>query len=127
MSRKAAARTGGRGDRVWRALASPARRAVLDLLRTGPRTTGEVAAILPGSRFAAMKHLAVLVGAGLVAVERRGRERWNALRTAAMLREIRRWERRYAGGRRAATAASTSRGSAASPARRPARPRPPRG
>jgi DNA-binding transcriptional ArsR family regulator len=88
------------GDLLWRALAHPSRRAVLDLLRGGPRTTGEVAEALPGSRYAAMKHLSVLVEAGLVGVERRGRERWNRLRAEGMIREFRRWARRYGGRRR---------------------------
>src|SRR5271165_4949623 len=65
---------------VWRALASPWRRPLLDQLRTGPATTGELAAALPGlSRFAVMQHLAVLVEAGLVLPERRGRDRVNHL------------------------------------------------
>src|ERR1700740_2468300 len=63
---------------VWRALASPWRRRLLDQLRTGPATTGELAAELPElSRFAVMQHLAVLTDAGLVLPERRGRDRVN--------------------------------------------------
>lgn len=66
-------------DPVWRALADPTRRALLDLLRARPRTTGELADRFPLSRFAIMKHLGVLVEAGLVLVVRQGRERWNHL------------------------------------------------
>lgn len=82
-----------RADRVFRALASPHRRAVLDLLRRGPCTTGRLAAALPFSRFAAMKHLAVLEGAGLVRSERRGRERWYRLRAGLVRRVLEPWVR----------------------------------
>lgn len=86
-------RRGAASDRVFRALASPHRRAVLALLRRGPRTTGQVAAALPYTRFAAMKHLAVLEAAGLIASERRGRERWHSLRAGHLRRALRRWMR----------------------------------
>lgn len=66
-------------DPVWRALADPRRRRILAALRAGPRTTGELAERFEISRYGVMKHLATLVEAGLVRVERRGRERWNHL------------------------------------------------
>jgi DNA-binding transcriptional ArsR family regulator len=37
---------------VWRALADPTRRALLDALRAGPRTTGSLAADFPTTRSA---------------------------------------------------------------------------
>ena len=80
---------------VWRALADPTRRAMLDLLRERPRTTGELAAHFPASRFAAMKHLAVLVDAGLVVVRREGRERWNHLNAVPIRLLHERWVRPY--------------------------------
>jgi DNA-binding transcriptional ArsR family regulator len=83
----------GADDRVFRALASPHRRAVLALLRRGPRTTGQVAAALPYTRFAAMKHLAVLAEAGLLVSERKGRERWHRLRAGPLRRALRAWAR----------------------------------
>ncbi len=64
---------------LWNALADPTRRAILDLLREAPRTTGALADQFPTTRFAVMKHLNVLESAGLVVVRRRGRERWNHL------------------------------------------------
>ena len=64
---------------MWKALADETRRAILDILRKSPRTTGELAAQFPVTRFAVMKHLRVLVDAGLVLVERKGRKRWNVL------------------------------------------------
>lgn len=81
---------------VWRALADPTRRALLDQLRPGPRTTGALAAGFPVTRFAVMKHLDVLVEAGLVLVERRGRERLNYLNPVPIRRVYQRWMAPYA-------------------------------
>src|SRR5918992_249222 len=54
---------------VWKALADPTRRAILDLLRDRARTTGELSAAFPEvTRFAVMKHLGVLEDAGLEVV-----------------------------------------------------------
>ncbi len=66
-------------DTTWRALADPTRRRLIELLRDGPRTTGELCAAFPTSRFAVMKHLRVLERGGLVDVRRDGRKRWNRL------------------------------------------------
>jgi DNA-binding transcriptional ArsR family regulator len=77
---------------VWRALASPWRRRLLDRLRTAPATTGELAAGLPElSRFAVMQHLAVLTEAGLVLPERRGRDRVNHLNPVPLREWYERW------------------------------------
>lgn len=74
-------------DPVWKALADPTRRRILDLIKDGPRTTGDLCEAFSLSRFAIMKHLGVLESAGLVVVRRRGRERWNHL-NAVPLRRI---------------------------------------
>jgi DNA-binding transcriptional ArsR family regulator len=76
---------------VWRALADPTRRRLLDLLKDGPRTTGDLCERFPVSRFAIMKHLAMLERAGLVIVERRGRERWNHLNAVPIQQIYERW------------------------------------
>lgn len=79
-------------DGIWKALADPTRRALLDLLRDAPRTTGELAAAFPAlTRFAVMKHLSVLEDAGLVVVRRRGRERWNHLNAVPLRQAYERW------------------------------------
>jgi DNA-binding transcriptional ArsR family regulator len=84
-------RTGEAAD-VWRALSSPWRRRLLDRLRQAPATTGELAAGLPElSRFAVMQHLGVLVEAGLVLPERRGRERVNHLNPVPLRQWYERW------------------------------------
>lgn len=65
-------------ESVWRALTSPHRRRLLDLLRDGPLTTGQLSKQVPElSRFAVMQHLGVLEEANLVIVKREGRQRFN--------------------------------------------------
>ena len=67
-------------NRVFRALSSPHRRAMLDALRDQPLTTGGLSAQFPElDRCTVMQHLKVLEAADLVTAERRGRERWNHL------------------------------------------------
>ena len=62
-------------DELWAAIAEPARRRVLDLLLAhGEATATTLAAELPISRQAVVKHLAVLDRTGLVEGRRRGRE-----------------------------------------------------
>lgn len=90
-------------DEVWRALADPTRRRILDLLRDGPRTTGQLDGAIAGlSRYAVMKHLGVLERARLVVVRREGRRRWNHLNAVPLRRVYERWvsgfEDRWAGG-----------------------------
>src|SRR6188472_1699537 len=77
---------------LWRALGNPVRRQILDDLRAGPRTTGELAGRMSDlSRFAVMQHLGVLTDAGLVTVRRRGRERFNYLNPVPLRRWYERW------------------------------------
>lgn len=77
---------------VWKALADPSRRRLLDLLRDGPRTTGQLCEEFGDvTRFAVMKHLRVLEGAGLVVVKRRGRERINHLNAVPLRLIYERW------------------------------------
>jgi DNA-binding transcriptional ArsR family regulator len=69
-----------RDDALFKALAHRTRRHLLDALKAGPRTTGALCDSLPElDRCTVMQHLKVLEEAGLIAVERRGRERWNHL------------------------------------------------
>lgn len=82
-------------DAVWRALAHPMRRTVLDVLRGGPLTTGELVDALGESRHAVMQHLAVLRDADLVLVEPQGRRRVNHLNPVPIQRIYERWVSRY--------------------------------
>src|ERR1700722_5537754 len=80
------------GPDLWRALASPWRRRLLDLLRNGPATTSALAAQLPElSRFAVMQHLGVLADAGVVLVELRGRDRFNYINPVPLREWYERW------------------------------------
>jgi len=83
-------------DAIWKALADSNRRTILDRLKDGPRTTGDLCRSFRTSRFAVMKHLDVLADAGLVVIERRGRDRWNHL-DPGPLRVIERWLDPYEG------------------------------
>lgn len=81
---------------VWRALASPIRRRMLDLLYEGPVSTGDLAASFRElSRFAVMQHLRVLEAADLVVPRREGRVRLNFLNPVPIQRIYHRWVRRY--------------------------------
>ena len=59
---------------AFRALADQTRRDILQLLRSGPRTSGEIAARFDSSWPTVSRHLAILRGADLVLAERRGQE-----------------------------------------------------
>jgi DNA-binding transcriptional ArsR family regulator len=84
-------------DAFWRALAHPLRRRILDLLKQGPRTTGDLAERMSEvSRYAVMQHLGVLEDAGLLLVQRRGRRRFNHVNAAALRRAYDRFVDRYA-------------------------------
>ncbi len=66
-------------DRLFHALADPARRAMLERLSRGPAPVSELARPLPMSLPAAMQHLDVLEAAGLVRSEKVGRVRTCAI------------------------------------------------
>jgi DNA-binding transcriptional ArsR family regulator len=64
---------------LWKALAEPKRRRIIELLHLRPHTTGELCTFFDVSRFAIMQHLKVLEGANLIETRRDGRQRWNFL------------------------------------------------
>ena len=81
---------------VFTALADPTRRSILDLLAThGHGTATTLAAELPVSRPAVIKHLTVLDRAGLVAAQRHGREVRYVVQSAP-LQETAAWMARLA-------------------------------
>ena len=57
---------------VFRALSDPTRREILELLRSGPRTSGEIADRFHTSWATVSRHLSVLKDAGLILAERDG-------------------------------------------------------
>jgi DNA-binding transcriptional ArsR family regulator/uncharacterized protein YndB with AHSA1/START domain len=82
---------------VFRALADPTRRGLLDDLRRGPRTTGELVAANPQmTRYGVMAHLDVLEEAGLIVVTRQGRHRTNHLNPVPIAEIHQRWMHPYA-------------------------------
>ena len=67
-------------DEVFKALADPTRRLLLDALyRRDGQTLSELEARVPMTRFGVMKHLRVLEEARLVITRRRGREKLHFL------------------------------------------------
>ena len=68
---------------TYAALAEPNRREILDLLRGGERSVGDLVDRLTLSQPGVSKHLKVLREAGLVAVRSQGKQRLYALRSAA--------------------------------------------
>ena len=83
-------------DRVFKALADPTRRFLLDLLfaRDG-RTLTELESELAMSRFGVMKHLKVLEEAGLIITRREGREKLHFLNAVPIRLIHDRWIDKY--------------------------------
>src|ERR1700756_1763226 len=81
---------------VWRALADPTRRAILDLLRERPRITGDISSHFEISRIAVMRHLDVLAATGLVTSRKQGRERWHYLNAIPLQQIHDRWVHAHA-------------------------------
>ena len=82
---------------VFKALADDRRREILDLLRDGPRTTGELCLKFKKlDRCTVMQHLGVLEGAGLVIAKREGRVRLNYLNVVPVQEIYDRWISRFA-------------------------------
>jgi len=84
-------------DAVFKALADPTRRRLLDMLfRRDGQTLGQLERRLSMTRFGVMKHLGVLEGARLIVTKRRGREKLHFL-NAVPIRQIHdRWIDKYA-------------------------------
>lgn len=68
----------------FKALADPTRRRILELLREGDLTAGELAEHFDISKPSLSHHLATLKNAGLVADERRGQNTVYSLNTTVM-------------------------------------------
>jgi len=84
-------------DAVFRALADPTRRSLLDeLFRSDGQTLSALEERLPMTRFGVMKHLKVLEGAGLVVTRRRGREKLHFLNPVPIRLVHDRWVSKYA-------------------------------
>jgi len=89
--------TGEADDKVFKALAAPVRRLILDRLKDRPLTTGSLCEQVPElDRCTVMQHLKVLEEADLVIARRRGRERWNYLNALPIKHIHDRWIGPYA-------------------------------
>ena len=83
-------------DRVFKALASPARRRLLDTLRAhNGQTLGELCTHLDMTRQAVTQHLSRLEGANLIATIRRGREKLHYLNRIPIHEIYERWIVKY--------------------------------
>ena len=83
-------------DRVFKALADPTRRHLLDrLFEQDGRTLGQLEEGLEMTRFGVMKHLRVLEDAGLVVTRRAGREKHHFLNPVPIRELHDRWIDKY--------------------------------
>jgi uncharacterized protein YndB with AHSA1/START domain/DNA-binding transcriptional ArsR family regulator len=84
-------------DDVFRALADPTRRSLLDeLFVCDGQTLSQLEARFAMSRFGVMKHLKQLEEAGLVVTQRRGREKFHYLNAVPIRLIFDRWVSKYA-------------------------------
>jgi DNA-binding transcriptional ArsR family regulator len=84
-------------DDVFKALADPTRRRLLDeLFEEDGQTLSALEQRLPMSRFGVAKHLKVLEEAGLVTTRRRGREKLHFLNPVPIREVHDRWVSKYA-------------------------------
>src|ERR1700679_783795 len=83
-------------DDVFKALADPTRRSLLDeLFQKDGQTLTELQQRLPMTRFGVMKHLKLLEEAGLVVTRRRGREKLHFLNVIPIRLIHDRWVGKY--------------------------------
>ncbi|MBI4934451.1 MAG: helix-turn-helix transcriptional regulator [Actinobacteria bacterium] len=85
-------------DLVFRALADPTRRALLDALfaRDGQSVQALCALVPEMTRFGVMKHLEILEGANLVTTRREGRTKLHFLNPVPIQQVADRWIGKYA-------------------------------
>jgi len=86
----------GRVDDVFKALADPTRRSLLDgLFKKDGQTLSALEERLPMTRFGVMKHLKLLEAAGLVVTKKRGREKLHFLNAVPIRLLHDRWVSKY--------------------------------
>ncbi len=82
---------------IFKALADPSRRKLLDLLHAADgRTLNDLCAPLDMSRFGVMKHLNILEEAGLITTRKVGREKLHYLNAVPIRQIYERWVSKYA-------------------------------
>ena len=81
---------------VFKALADPSRRLLLDeLFKQDGQTLSQLEALLPMTRFGAMKHLKLLAEANLITTEKRGREKYHFLNPIPIQQTYERWVSKF--------------------------------
>ncbi|CAN5625158.1 MAG: ArsR/SmtB family transcription factor [Pyrinomonadaceae bacterium] len=89
--------TANKHDLIFKALADRRRRGILDILKDGPKTTGELCTHFKDhDRCTVMQHLGILEKAGLIIVQKKGRFRWNYLDVVPIREIYDRWINQYA-------------------------------
>ena len=84
-------------DLVFKALADPTRRKLLDeLFKSDGQSLSALEEGLPMTRFGVMKHLKLLEEANLVVTRRRGREKLHYLNPVPIQQVYERWVSKYA-------------------------------
>jgi uncharacterized protein YndB with AHSA1/START domain/DNA-binding transcriptional ArsR family regulator len=110
----------GDDDAVFRALADPTRRALLDRLRErNGRTLGELCGPLKMARQSATQHLGILEAANLITTIRRGREKLHYLNPVPLWNIQERWIEKFEGPRLRALSAIKQRAEEGTMAGRP--------
>ncbi len=79
---------------VFQAIADPTRREILNMLAPRPMNVNSVAEQFDVSRTAIYKHMKILIECGLVAVHRKGRERYCEAKLEK-LNEVSEWVEQY--------------------------------
>ncbi|MEP1097329.1 MAG: hypothetical protein ABJG78_19590 [Cyclobacteriaceae bacterium] len=83
-------------DSIWKALADPTRRTLMDLVRKSPKTTGHLVEEFKSiGRCAIMKHLSVLERVGLIIPKKVGKHRWNHINAMPLQEIYERWVKNY--------------------------------
>ncbi len=83
-------------DKVFKALADPTRRKLLDLLaEKNGRTLGELCENLDMARQSATQHIGILEAANLVSTVRRGREKLHFINPVPLHEVYERWVRKF--------------------------------
>lgn len=94
-------------NQIFTALADPTRRAILDLLSSGEKNAGEIAAHFNISKPSISHHLQTLKQSGLVQDERRGQQIFYSLNTT-VFQDVYRWVLNYLGSTDGPTHTSTN-------------------
>ncbi|MAO92917.1 MAG: transcriptional regulator [Rhodospirillaceae bacterium] len=83
-------------DKVFKALADPTRRLLLDMLcENNGQTLGQLCQRLDMTRQSATQHLGILEDANLVSSQRRGREKHHFINPVPLYEVYERWVRKF--------------------------------